>query len=915
MRFTDKQQEAITCTSKNLQLIACAGSGKTEVVAQRIVHLLTLGPEKIKPENIVAFTFTDKAAGELKERIVTRVREKLGDVVGLAEMFVGTIHAFCLDLLKNEVSKFFKYEVLNEVQQSLFVDRNSAKSGLTITSLLDNPSRNLMRYVDTRNYISALSILRESELDLNNLATCSVYQTGLPKYKELLDDKNYFDYSSILSEAFCVLKDNNEVRTKLKKRVKFVVVDEYQDINPIQECIIRELSTFGAGICVVGDDDQTIYQWRGGDVNNILNFEKRYKNVTQIPLDKNFRSSIGIVETARQFIEANDVRLTKHMETAGAQTYEKGDIVALSFESPEEEAEYIAEAIRSLHGLELADERRGISWSDMAILLRSVRGDAAPITDALKKAGIPFIVKGMTDLFRTTEAEAARTFFWFMADAHNVNRDDVKRAWLDTDIGIKQADIETALDNAEETKSEIAKSKIWGDGTIQKVYLDFLETAGVREEKIPQKKRDVVLYNLGKFSEVIWDFEFVHYKSVPSEKYHLFGKFLEFAADNSYPEGWQESSYINPNAVQIMTIHQSKGMQWPVVFIPALLRNRFPAKRPGGRTVWHLLPKTGVKSQNRYEGTVEDERRLFYVALTRSQKFLHITYGPKRNNQLYQKPSEFWKFVLRSKYVSRRKSDYSHRNRLKAEPRMGIANVTFSFSDIKYFFECPYRFKLQILCGFNAPFEPALGYGKSLHDVVSEIHDHAIKGQILDESEAERLVETHMNTPFASPQLFDKLKKDAIRVTRKYLNDNKELLHQVELSEKDVEIHFEKGVVIRGRIDLVRRLDNDEVTIVDLKSSDQAQAEQTTEMQLHTYAMGYEMLTGRSADFVEIYELDEGKRNPRAVDVEFINDVKSVTQIAAGSLIEGKFDTKPEPAKCKRCDSRPLCSTGQTVRS
>lgn len=915
MKFTDEQKEAITCDSKNLQLIACAGSGKTEVVAQRIVHLLTLGPEKFNPENIVAFTFTEKAAGELNERIVTRVQEKLGNIVGLAEMFVGTIHAFCLDLLKNEVPKYFKYEVLNEVQQSLFVDRNSAKSGLTTTSLVADSDKKLKRYVDTRNYISSLSILRESELDLNNLTTCSVYQTGLPKYRELLDDKNYFDYSSILSEAARVLKDNSEVRTKLKERIKYVVVDEYQDINPIQECIIEELSKFGAGICVVGDDDQTIYQWRGGDVDNILNFQKRYENVKQIPLDKNFRSSVGVVETARELIEENDVRLPKYMESARSQAFEKGDIVAHSFKSPEAEAEYIAETINSLRGIELTDEKRGMSWSDMAILLRSVKGDAAPITDALKEAKIPYIVKGMTDLFRTTEAEAARTLFWFMANAQNINRDDVKRAWLDTDIGIKHPDVETALDNAEQTKSKIATSKIWADGTIQKVYLDFLETAGVREEKIPQDKREVVLYNLGKFSEVIWDFEFVHYKTVPKEKYRLFADFLNFAADDSYPEGWQESSYINPDAVQVMTIHQAKGMQWPVVFVPALLRNRFPAKKPGGRTVWHLLPKAGVTNQERYEGTVEDERRLFYVALTRSQKFLHLTFGPKLENQLYKKPSEFWNFVLRSKYVSRRKPDYSKRNRLKAQPRIGIANVTFSFSDIKYFFECPYRFKLQILCGFNAPFEPALGYGKSLHDMVSEIHDYAIKGQILNESEANRLVETHMNTPFASSHLVEKLKKDATRVIRKYLNDNKDLLRQVELSEKEVEIHFEKGVAIRGRIDLVRRLDNNEVTIVDLKSSEQAQAEETTEMQLHTYAMGYEMLTGRSADYIEIYELDEGKRNPRAVDIEFINDVKSVTQKAARSLIEGKFDTKPEPAKCNDCDSRSLCSTGQLVRS
>ena len=162
MRLTKNQQDAIRHPGINLQLIACAGSGKTEVVARRVVHLLN--PENansLAPGNIVAFTFTDKAAAELKERIITRTREALGDITGLAEMFVGTIHAFSLELLKNEVPKYLKFEVLNEVQQALFVDRNSKKSGLTASTDLNG--RTLRRYVDTKHFISALSILREAE--------------------------------------------------------------------------------------------------------------------------------------------------------------------------------------------------------------------------------------------------------------------------------------------------------------------------------------------------------------------------------------------------------------------------------------------------------------------------------------------------------------------------------------------------------------------------------------------------------------------------------------------------------------------------------------------------------------------------------------------------------------------------------
>lgn len=426
MKLTDEQETAITHDGTNLQLIACAGSGKTEVVAQRVVHLLQPNRQNsLQPENIIAFTFTEKAAAELKERIVTRTREELGNVHGLAEMFVGTIHAFCLDLLRNEVPRYLKFEVLNRVQQSLFVDRYSKVSGLTTSTTLDK--QRLRRYNDTNNYISALSILRESDLRDEELSNCTVRNNGLPCYQQLLEQHNYFDYSAILERAAYALTNYGHVRSRLKQRVKYVIVDEYQDVNPVQEQIVHELHSLGANLCVVGDDDQTIYQWRGSDVQNIVNFPNRYPNVEQVTLAQNFRSSKGIINTASTFIEKNLDRLQKEMSPAGKQLYETGDIVALSFGTPEEEANYIAETILSSRGIAFDEDQRGISWSDMAVLLRSVRHNAAPITDALQRVGIPFIVTGMTDLFGTPEAEAARQLFYYIADA-GVQRFEVEQA-------------------------------------------------------------------------------------------------------------------------------------------------------------------------------------------------------------------------------------------------------------------------------------------------------------------------------------------------------------------------------------------------------------------------------------------------------------------------------------------------------
>lgn len=912
MEFTEDQLKAINHRNGNLQLIACAGSGKTEVVARRIVNLLKpSGGKALTPANIVALTFTDKAASELKERIVTRCYEALGEINGLAEMYVGTIHGFCLELLKTEVPKYLKYDVLNDVQQTLFIDRNSRKAGLTTSTGLDG--KPLKRWVDTGRYVEALGIFRESILKKRALTRCSVW-TGFDAYCDLLEEKSQLDYSGILYEAASVLQSDDALRERLAIRVKQVIVDEYQDLNPIQETIVRELHNLGAQVCVVGDDDQTIYQWRGSDVAHILTFSERYPKVQRIRLEDNFRSSCGVVETARVFIEQNAERLPKRMQAVGAQDYEAGDLLALSFETPEEEAAWIANTCKVLRGVAIndGDGKRGISWSDMAVLLRSVRKHGEPITRALDAAGIPYVVAGMNNLFQTAEANAARQLFYFMSS--EIDEKALLVSWERARTGARKADLKAAIANAEKARSDMAIGhKPFGFYSIQRQFLAFLEDAGIREETVPDARGEMVFYNLGKFSQLISDFETIHYHSAPLDKYTSFSGFLAHRAEDAYPEGWQDNQYANPDAIRIMTVHQAKGMQWPVVFVPALLKNRFPSKGLGGRSVWHLIPEAAVQGHDRYRGTVEDERRLFYVAMTRSQKFLFLTWAPVTGNQLFQKASAFWENVLASEYVKRKVPDYAKRKRLKATPRPGISNVVLSFSDLKYFFECPYQFKLRILYGFNAPIHEALGYGKSLHDALAEVHQRAIRKDYVEDKEVLELLARHLHAPYAYPALRENLEQAAEKVLHHYLTDNRHDFDKIEFSEKSIEINLGEGVTIKGRIDLVRRLDTGKTYIVDLKSNERAQTEEVTETQLHIYALGYQDLTGRRPDYVETYALEERKRTPRSVDDEFIADVKSRVRAAADSLRKGAMPARPVARVCSRCDYRGMCTAGDEI--
>jgi DNA helicase-2/ATP-dependent DNA helicase PcrA len=321
-----------------------------------------------------------------------------------------------------------------------------------------------------------------------------------------------------------------------------------------------------------------------------------------------------------------------------------------------------------------------------------------------------------------------------------------------------------------------------------------------------------------------------------------------------------------------------------------------------------LIPDAAFENASRYRGGLEDERRLFYVAVTRAQKFLHMSWAPQPGNRTAQAPSDFYNDVLASKYVKRRAPDYAERKRLEPRPKSSVANVTLSFSDLKYFFECPYQFKLRILYGFNAPLDEALGFGKSLHDVLAEVHARALRGEAVDPTEAVALVQRHLRAPYAYPALREKLEQAAKRVIDGYIRKNAAEFKNLEFSEKSIEIALGDGVSVAGRIDLVRRIDTGEVTIVDLKSNDRAQAEAVTETQLHVYALGYQELTGRQADYVEIYELDDQKQKRRSVDDDFTEDVKRDVRAAAAALRGNDLPPKPHGKTCNQCDYRRLCS-------
>ncbi|MBL0886391.1 ATP-dependent helicase [Myceligenerans indicum] len=916
--YTAAQAEAIACLDEPLQIIACAGSGKTQVISQRIAAILS--QPGVKPANLIAFTFTEKAAAELKERILSVLEAEGVSTQGIAEMYIGTMHGYALDLVQRLVPETFKFSVLTDITARLFVDRNSRKSGLTEcpTSLTSTPR--LRRYIHSKLYMQVTTVLREDAVD-EDLVPNGVLKAHWD-YMQLLYGNAYFDFTEMINLAVQLLEGDPSqdaaaalIQGHIRDDIHYVVVDEYQDVNPLQERLVRGLTQFGANLCVVGDDDQTIYQWRGSEVSNIVTFWDRYSGVRQVTLDDNFRSSEGVVEVGRSVAELIQLgnRLPKAMVASGHQQFERGDLLAVDFPDPQSEAAWICERIQAMHGLAFQDaissEPRGLSWSDFAVLFRSVKADAGELVEEMRKRDIPYVIKGLNRLFESPEIQAIVGVFEFMAG--RLDEPALRQRFIDAHLLPPTGNWADAMAVLNEGR-DFGRGDRWGVYNIQRLYLEFLEALELREETVPGKpeRAELVFYQLGKFSQAISDFEAIYFNTDPEQKYQQFADWLTFPdqAPSYYADADADAGYAMPDAVVISTVHQAKGMQWPAVFVPCLRSNRFPAKRQGGVGLFHVIPDTAVSSPDRYRGTVEDETRLFYVAVTRAQKYLFVSYSPVPSNRLYRRRSLFFDHCTRQKWFLTRDPGVRG-TRLTPHAKREIPNVTLSFSELKYLFECPYQFKLRFLYGFNPPIHEALGYGKGLHDALAEAHKRALADDIVSPTEAAELVERHLHTPYAYPALRDALRKAAVESVGRYLTDHQDDLARTVHSEKQIQVHVAPGITVDGRIDLVRRLDKDELAIVDFKSTARAQDEDVTRDQLHVYAVGYEELSGERADLVEVLNLDEqGKTIRELVEDPLLVEVRGRIKNAGDSLRENDLPRLPVwNDKCGKCDLAELC--------
>lgn len=862
-----------------MQIIACAGSGKTSTMVAHILQLLN--EPSIEPENIVAITYTEKAAASLKQKVFESYEKQQHSLEGLANMYIGTIHGFCLHMLQEFSDEYKTFETLNDVQTKLFIKRYRRENGIydvryhavngTTYQLFNEGSKADVKSKAINAYKTFLDIGREHGVEKLN----AVLQGHIKKYETTLIKNKFFDFTSIISTTLNKLQ-SGVFDEFIAKKIKYLIVDEYQDVNDAQEKIIKYISEQGAIVCVVGDDDQTIYQWRGSNLNFIKNFSDSYAGVKKIELDINFRSSKGITEISKQVINQNNNRIEKNMQSNESQQYELGDIITYEFDDRASEVNFIVNKIRQLIGCKYVRKEIefGLDLDDMVILVSSVKKIPELITE-LEKNNIDFIVEGTKNLFESDEimilCDTLSLIFSRIIFEHNMPNKEKTMKNIQA-LGVHDELVErwcqyTSLskEKIKESIEDFIKSPFESDdyeytiqGAMRKFFME-LQLFRVENEKI--------LYNWGKFTEMINDFEKINLDMVPSYRLKAFETFLTLEAPEIYPEGWLSPNFKAVKCLRIMTFHQSKGLEYPVVFMPFLTKySIFPQRNPGGLNAWGIIDDNSIKQQ--YEDNDESLRRVFYVGMTRSEKFLFLT----RSNHISDSGKTNYK-VPAFPFVETKNSPFKE-TRLYLEKEYEKSNkakfsvdeiITLNFSLLKDLFDCPYKFKMTNIYGFCSPLNIRMGYGRSIHNMLDYIHKNYKTINYNDPTVVENIVKKYLHLPYGSPKLYRAMTDKAMRNLISYIKNNASRFKYIKFSEKSIDFSVNEYMFINGRIDLVRDELNHTITLVDFKSSSEVLTKSQIKNQLMVYVLGYESLTGEKVDYIESYDFNNS--NPTTIEL------------------------------------------------
>lgn len=948
-----QQREAITTTEGPLLIIAGPGSGKTFTLVERIVYLIT--QTNVTPEQLMVVTFTDKAAQELTTRISNRLNE-IDVRFNLNEMYLGTFHSICLRWLQEhrEFTRLKRnFMMMDQFDQQYFLyQRLNAYDGIEGVDHITGNRENTNAWQRTENLLKWINVVSEEALEPHNLITspdeeiqalghCAIL------YREQLEEANALDFSTIQFEALRLLKDHPNIRDEVRSKIAYLMVDEYQDTNTIQELILLELTKEEyPNICVVGDDDQGLYRFRGATIRNILQFKDKYPDgqCKQVALETNYRSHKDIIDFYNHWIDGQDWQHQGQVFRYDKRIIPRQtvfpDTPAVMKVAGKTEAAWHEEILAFLHALR--DAGHLTDWNQIAFLFRSVKSEEVRrLAEYLEGNGIPVYSPRANQFFDREEVclmIGALIFLFpqfptvrkWKSDAHldiwDYYDNDCFKAFADELRKPENADLlKWARQKALQHKA-LTRNTDYGFSGLFYELLRFPLFSRYLDESLLQSRLldSRPMRNLGLFSQMLNKYEYLHHLSVFTPDYldknirDLFNQFFRFLKDGGINEYEDETEYAPSGHVSFLTIHQSKGLEFPVVIVGSLKavpRKQYSDLDEKLENGYLARPPFEPLSQTKFY----DFRRLYYTAFSRAQNLLVLTALEIEGRG--RTPSAYF-----ADYYNHLPSWHHPSVNLAAIPLELVKEVNlkkdYSFtSHLTVYENCAEQYRFFRELEFAAVRKNPILFGTLVHQTIEDIHKAVLRGEQhkITEDQVASWFDTNYTylTKKEKVYLAPNVKDIALSHVIRYYWTNKKDWSYIREAEVDVSL-VKDDYILSGKVDLIAG-EGDTVELVDFKSerkldvNDPKDREKLDQYrrQLEVYAHIVEQRTGLTISQTHLYYTGEESGNPY---ITFDKDNRSIERTIATfdavvQRIEAKDFAIPErPHKlCEACDIRHYC--------
>jgi len=937
-RLNTEQKAIIGHSDGPLLVIAGPGSGKTFSLVLRTLNLLLL--QKAEPRELVVCTFTEKAAFELRDR-TSAAAAKLGYTGDLSELRATTIHGLCNRLLsihRHRTPLGSNYETLDDLTQLLFIFDNFKEIvGEPIDGLYLTKWKTRWTAIEgVRDYFNKITeelvdaeVLKQSAAPLLN-AIGGAYQT----YARLLFEKNRIDFAHLQKLVYELLLDPTNA-DPIMRGTKYVMVDEYQDTNYIQEQILEQLTERSRNLCVVGDEDQSLYRFRGATVRNLLEFKSKVPDAKVVKLTTNYRSHESIVNAYDRWMASADwsnrngppFRFDKRIQPDPESDYpDYPAIFSILTQSERDEGQRFADFVAFLKNKEVIED-----YNQVALLLRSVRPNHSDhYLEALAAKGIPAFCPRARAYFDNEEIQLMVGCLALIFAYHGEGRGNVAfgavaelaRYVDDCLVGLaRQCKAPHPL--AQLLQEFVRQIHALKEGdSLDLRPADYFYQLIAMEPFASLVKNENSGRNLAIFSQLLNVFQnYYHYTVVTYRnreyiRFHLFNSFLRLLHDGGINEYEDPDQPFPKGYVQVMTIHQSKGLEFPVVVVGSLDKQMGSPKLID-RNLQPFYRRPAFEPENRI--TDFDRMRLHYVAFSRPEKILVLT-CPSQPKPYF---SPIWQGLEQWPYVQQ---GLLAAQNFELKDRMPVKRA-FSFTgDLKLYETCPRQYQFFREYDFTPSRSAVIFFGLLVHQTIEEIHRIVLDGKLKTLNEP-RIRELFDRT-FAFLLLSDvrpigqKAKDGAYTQVLNYFYQNQDEMQRVIETEVDVSVEKEDYILI-GKIDLLMGGDG-RLELLDFKTSpkpvDSPELLATYERQLCTYAHILEKRYGKRPDRLLLYWTAEEKKSEALMQFPYRRELVDEAARDFDSVVrkikskDFQIITVPESKICKECDLRSYCVNEGTIK-